>query len=229
MGEVLIETHDLVKEYANGSVIRALDDVSLAVRTGELVAIAGPSGSGKSTLLNVIGTLDRPTSGRIMVDGMDLSTLSGDNLAAFRREEIGFIFQLFNLFPALSALENVMLPLIPYRHSLPFDLDARAREILETVGLRDRLDNRPGELSGGEQQRVAIARALINQPKIVLADEPTGNLDSKSGANIVSLIRRLNLDLGVTILLVTHDAAIARLADRVLSLADGRLLDPVTM
>jgi putative ABC transport system ATP-binding protein len=225
MNEALISTCEVVKEYSNGPIVRALDQVSIEIPKGQFVAISGPSGSGKSTLLNIIGGMDFPTTGEVVVDDVEVNAISGDALADFRRQKIGFIFQLFHLLPGLSAHENVMLPLIPYRRTLAFDLGSRAHDLLETVGLLDRVDHRPGELSGGELQRVAIARALVNGPKIILADEPTGNLDSKSGAGIVSLLRRINDDLNVTILLVTHDASLARRADYVLNLKDGRIVD----
>ncbi|MCL7455445.1 MAG: ABC transporter ATP-binding protein, partial [Anaerolineae bacterium] len=219
---------NLTKVYGDGAEARALDGVSLEVGDGEFLAITGPSGSGKTTLLNLIGTLDHPTSGRVVVDGADVNTLRGDALADFRRQKIGFIFQLFNLVPMLTALENVMLPLLPYRRGLSFNLKERAQELLEVVGLGERLHHLPGQLSGGEQQRVAIARALVNHPKVILADEPTGNVDSKAGQEIVDLLRRLNRELGLTVVLVTHDAALASQADRMVALRDGRLWHPPT-
>lgn len=220
----MITTENLTKIYTDGAPVRALDDVTLEIAAGEFVAITGPSGSGKSTLLNLIGTLDRPTSGRVVVDGVDVGTLRGNALADFRRERIGFVFQMFHLVPTLTALENVMLPLVPYRRGLKFRLEERARELLETVGLGDRLHHLPGQLSGGEQQRVAIARALINTPKVILADEPTGNLDSQAGAEIVALLRQLNRERGVTVLVATHNEAVAQAADRILRLRDGRIV-----
>lgn len=220
----MMTTENLTKIYTDGAPVRALDAVTIEVAAGEFVAITGPSGSGKSTLLNLIGTLDRPTSGRVVVDGVDVSTLRGNALADFRRERIGFVFQMFHLVPTLTALENVMLPLVPYRRGLKFRLQERARELLETVGLGDRLHHLPGQLSGGEQQRVAIARALINTPKVILADEPTGNLDSRAGAEIVALLRQLNRERGVTVLVATHNDAVAQAADRILRLRDGRLV-----
>jgi putative ABC transport system ATP-binding protein len=221
--DLIVETENLTKVYADGASVRALDGVTLTVGEGEFLVVTGPSGSGKTTLLNLIGTLDRPTSGHVAVNGVDVSTLSGDALADFRREHIGFVFQLFNLIPVLTTLENVMLPLIPYRRGLPFNLGARAREMLEAVGLEKRLDHLPGQLSGGEQQRVAIARALINQPQVILADEPTGNVDSKAGEEIVGLLRRLNRESGLTVVLVTHNITVAAQADRVVRLRDGRV------
>ncbi|MGB9777173.1 MAG: ABC transporter ATP-binding protein [Anaerolineae bacterium] len=220
----MIATENLTKIYTDGAPVRALEDVTLEIAAGEFVAVTGPSGSGKSTLLNLIGTLDRPTSGRVVVDGVDVGTLRGNALADFRRERIGFVFQMFHLVPTLTALENVMLPLVPYRRGLKFRLEARARELLEAVGLGDRLHHLPGQLSGGEQQRVAIARALVNTPKVILADEPTGNLDSQAGAEIVALLRQLNRERGVTVLVATHNEAVAQAADRILRLRDGRVV-----
>jgi putative ABC transport system ATP-binding protein len=205
--------------------VHALEDVSLAVAEGEFIAILGPYGSGKSTLLNLIGTLDQPTSGQIAIHGVDLSTLHGDALADFRRETIGFVFQLFNLVPTLNALENVTLPLLPYRRYLKFNLDERGRDLLTSMGLEDRLDHLPGQLAGGEQQRVAIGRALINSPRLILADEPTGNLDIKTGQDIIDILHGLNRRDGLTLILVTHDNAIASQADRIVHLKDGRLLE----
>jgi ABC-type lipoprotein export system ATPase subunit len=223
-GHVVI-TEGLTKEYPLGpTMVIALHEVSLTIGQGEFLAVVGPSGSGKTTLLNLIGTLDVPTRGRVLVDGVDVSTLKGNQLADFRRAKIGFVFQLFNLIPVFTALENVMLPLLPYRRGLPFKLEARAHELLAAVGLGERLHHLPGQLSGGEQQRVAIARALLNTPRLILADEPTGNVDSQTGVDIVSLLRRLNREQGLTMVLVTHNEAIAAQADRVVHLRDGKLL-----
>ncbi len=219
----IVQTESLTKEYGDGTSVRALDSVSLSIVQGEFLAILGPSGSGKSTLLNLIGTLDTSTSGQIIMDGTDLGTLRGDALADFRRAKIGFIFQLFNLVPTLNALENVILPLLPYQRGLKFNLKKRARELLEEVRLEKRLDHLPGQLSGGEQQRVAIARALINSPRFLLADEPTGNLDRKTGSEIMQLLVRLNRDDGLTLIMVTHDNAVASQAHRTVSMRDGRL------
>ena len=221
--QLIVQTESLTRDYGDGTSVRALDGVSLSIAYNEFVAVAGPSGSGKSTLLNLIGTLDRPTAGRVVIDGIDIGTLKGDALADFRREKIGFVFQLFNLVPTLNALENVMLPLIPYRSALIFNLEGQARELLKSMGLENRFYHLPGQLSGGEQQRVAIARALINSPSLILADEPTGNLDTKIGEEIMRLLRQLYWEEGLTVILVTHDAAIAAQADRVLHLKDGRL------
>jgi len=220
----MIVTENLTKIYTVSAPVRALDGVTLEIAAGEFVAVTGPSGSGKSTLLNLIGTLDRPTSGRIVVDGVDVGALRGNALADFRRERIGFVFQMFHLVPTLTALESVMLPLLPYRRGLRFRLEERARELLEIMGLGDRLHHLPGQLSGGEQQRVAIARALINNPKVLLADEPTGNLDSKVGMEIISLLRQLNRERGITVIVATHNPAVAREADRIIQLQDGKIV-----
>jgi len=186
--------------------------------------IRGPSGSGKSTLLNIIGTLDCPTSGKVILDKVDVSTLKGNALADFRREKIGFIFQLFHLVPTLTVLENVILPLLPFRRKLPFRLTNRAKELLENVGLENRVNHLPGQLSVGEQQRTAIVRALINRPCLILADEPTGNLDSQSGKEVLRLLRELNRQEGITFILATHDRLIASQADRAVFIKDGRLV-----
>lgn len=220
-----VQTQALNKTYEGGAHVLALEDISLAVSEGEFLAILGPSGSGKSTLLNLIGTLDEPTSGQIAIRRVDLSTLHGDALADFRRETIGFVFQLFNLVPTLNALENVTLPLLPYRRSLKFNLEGRGRELLMSMGLEDRLGHLPGQLAGGEQQRVAIARAMINSPRLILADEPTGNLDMKTGQDIIDILHVLNREEGLTLIVVTHDRAIALQADRIVHLKDGRLLE----
>lgn len=219
----LARTEDLTKTYSDGISIPALNGVTMTVRSCEFLAIVGPSASGKTTLLNLLGTLDRPTSGRVVVDGVDVSELRGDALADFRRKTLGFVFQLFNLVPALTALENVMLPLLPYRRGLPFKLEMRASELLRSMGLEARLKHLPSQLSGGEQQRVAIARALVNDPKLVLADEPTGSLDTTTGKEIVALLRQLSRDLGVTIVAVTHDPDLSSSADRTMYLCDGKL------
>lgn len=217
----MIAVENLVRVYGGRAPVQALRGVTLQVHAGEFVAIQGPSGSGKSTLLHLIGALDRPTAGRVTVNGVELSRRNGDALADFRREKIGFVFQVFHLLPALTALENVMLPLCPYRRRLAFDLRTRAREMLAAVGLGARIDHLPGELSGGEQQRVAIARALVNHPTYLLADEPTGNLDTATAQEIVRLLEQVRRDHGVTIVLVTHDATVAAHADRVVRLRAG--------
>ena len=203
---------------------KALENVSLQVDRGELVAIVGPSGSGKSTLLNLIGGLDRPTGGTITIEGESLSTLSDDDLTRVRRDKIGFIFQFFNLLPTLNCLENVALPL-HLRHWTRPKIEERSRELLKMVQLEHRMEHLPDELSGGERQRVAIARALSVFPPILLADEPTGNLDSATGAEILKLIHDLHRRLDSTILIVTHDAGVAEQCQRIIKLRDGRIVE----
>jgi len=219
---MIIEAHSLVKVYRlGGGEVRALDGVDLEVDSGEMLAITGPSGSGKSTLMQVIGCLDRVDSGSYVLAGEDVSKLSEDQLADIRNRRIGFVFQTFNLLPRMNALENVELPLLYAGHS---DAKDRAAEALAAVGLSDRMHHEPSQLSGGQRQRVAIARALITDPAIVLADEPTGNLDSKTGDEIMAVLRHLN-DQGRTIILVTHEPDIARLCRRQVRLRDGRVVD----
>ncbi len=220
MSESIVIARDLVKTYEHGRT-RALDGVSLEIASGEFVAIWGPSGSGKSTLLNLIGALDKPDSGELFVDGEDLTRSHGD-LADFRARTVGFIFQLHNLIPSLTALENVLIPTLGLKGARR-EAHRRARELLERVGLGDKAHRRPPELSGGERQRVAVARALVNNPKIVLADEPTGSLDSKTEKHVLDLLRELHAERGVTVILVTHDPRVAQSADRVIELWDGRV------
>ncbi|KYH36111.1 MAG: macrolide ABC transporter ATP-binding protein [Candidatus Bathyarchaeota archaeon B23] len=220
----IIRGEGLVKEYAQGGrPVRALDGVDLTVEGGEFLAIMGPSGSGKSTLLHIIGALDRPTEGRLLIRGVDLSELSDVDLAELRNREIGFVFQFFNLIPRMDALRNVELPLaiagVPRE-----ERRRRAMELLKLVGLGDRVTHRPGELSGGEQQRVAIARALANDPSIILCDEPTGNLDSKTGEEVIGLMKELNQESGKTFIIVTHDPTVAQMTERILYLHDGRIV-----
>lgn len=220
--ELILADH-LVKEYGSGGVeLRALDDVSLTVASGELVALMGASGSGKSTLLNILGCLDRPTSGRYLLAGNDVSRLDRAQLAEVRNGWIGFVFQSFNLLARSSALENVELPLI-YAGLGRRERTERALHALERVGLSDRARHRPTQLSGGQQQRVAIARAIVHRPALLLADEPTGNLDSKTGVQVMALFQEL-WQAGLTILYVTHDAGIAAYASRVVVLRDGRIV-----
>jgi len=217
----VVETVDLVKVYGDGDAVRALDGVTLTIRAGEFVAVMGPSGSGKSTLLNILGALDRPTSGVCRVSGQDLARVK--DLDRFRSKTVGFVFQLHNLIPTLTAVENVEVPL--YEESISTaSRRQRAEEVLGLVGLADRLHFLPNQLSGGQRQRVAIARSLANRPSLILADEPTGNLDSKSTDEIMDLMRRLNRDYGTTFVVVTHNPAVARTADRIVSLRDGRVL-----
>jgi putative ABC transport system ATP-binding protein len=221
--EYTVETEDLAKYYQMGPItIKALDGISVKIRRGEYVSVMGPSGSGKTTFFNMIGGLDRPTRGQVYIDEVDISKLDAYELAWLRCRKIGYIFQTFNLIPVLTAMENVMLPMI--FAGVPRDERMRrARELLETVGLGDRLNHRPMELSGGQQQRVAIARALANDPVIVLADEPTGNLDLHTGLHIINLIRKLNEEKGVTIVTATHDLKMIDVSDRIFWIRDGKV------
>ncbi|HLF26685.1 MAG TPA: ABC transporter ATP-binding protein [Anaerolineae bacterium] len=215
----MIEIENVTKVYPMGQTeVRALDGVSLQIADGEWVAITGPSGSGKSTLMAIIGCLDSPTSGVYRLDGLDVAKMRDDDLAAVRNKKIGFVFQQFNLLARTSALENVELPLL---YSSTNHRREKAKAALEAVGLGDRLTHRPNELSGGQQQRVAIARALVTEPSILLADEPTGNLDSRTGAELMALIGELHRTRGLTVIFVTHDPAIAANAQRVIPLKDG--------
>jgi len=217
----LLEAKDVKKTYRMGRVlVPALRGVTFNVEEGKFVAVFGPSGSGKSTLLHVLGGLDRPDEGEVFVDGIGFSTLNDNALAEVRLRKIGFVFQFFNLLPRLTALRNVELPLTLADMSEK-DSIKKAEEMLKLVGLGDRMNHRPSEMSGGEQQRVAMARALINDPKIVLADEPTGNLDTKTGREIVQLMKRLNEEKGQSFVVVTHDPAIAETANRIIYLKDG--------
>jgi putative ABC transport system ATP-binding protein len=218
----MIDLTAVSKTFDGKRTVTALDNVSLRVGTGDMVSIVGPSGSGKSTLLNLIGGLDRATSGEISIDGEVLSGLSNDQLTRVRRDKIGFVFQFFNLLPALTCLENVSIPL-HLRGWARKKIDGRARELLALVGLEQRLEHLPEELSGGERQRVAIARALSVYPPILLADEPTGNLDTHTGEDILRLIHDLHDRLGATVLVVTHDRAVAESCPRTLTLRDGRV------
>jgi putative ABC transport system ATP-binding protein len=206
--------------------VRALDGVTFEVGAGEMVAVMGPSGSGKSTLLHLLGGLDQATSGSIRVDGIELTGLEDDALTRVRRDKIGFIFQFFNLLPTLSAFDNVALPMRLQKKAAS-DVRDRATKFLELVGLAARADHLPDELSGGECQRVAIARALVMAPKVLLADEPTGNLDTKTGAEILALLRSINRDIGSTLVMVTHDSGAAAACDRILRLQDGKLVADV--
>jgi len=226
LSQAVIQIQDLVKVYTMGEVeVRALDGVSLSIQPGEFVAVMGPSGSGKSTFMNIVGCLDRPTSGKYLLDGTDVSSLNRDQRAEIRNEKIGFVFQAFNLLARTSALENVELPLI---YSSGGENAARraekARQCLAIVGLAGREDHFPSQLSGGQQQRVAIARALINEPKMILADEPTGNLDSRTSEEVMSVFQRLN-DEGKTVVLITHEPDIAGFARRVVVFRDGRVVE----
>ncbi len=223
-GRIMIQLDGLRRVYRMESLaVEALRGIDLTLAEGEFAAIMGASGSGKSTLMNILGCLDRPTAGRYLLDGRDVSTFSRDQLARIRNHAIGFVFQDFHLLPRTSALENVELPLLYSSEPLSWkEIHARAREALRVVGLEDRMEHKPAELSGGQQQRVAIARALVTRPRLLLADEPTGNLDSRIGLEIIDMIQRLNRE-GLTIIMVTHEPDIARAASRIITLRDGHV------
>ncbi len=217
----ILRIEDLCKTYGKGETeVRALDRVSFSVQKGEFVAIIGPSGSGKSTLLHILGGVDRPTSGRVMVENTDLYRLDESRLAVFRRRQIGLIYQFYNLIPVLDVEENITLPVLLDGHKVD---KGHLKELVETLGLQGRLHHLPNQLSGGQQQRVSIGRALINHPAIVLADEPTGNLDSKNSAEIIALLKMFHRAYQQTLLIITHDERIALQADRVISIEDGRI------
>lgn len=221
MAEGIIRTEKLTKIYGKGyTEVRALDGINLSVKKGEFLVVMGPSGSGKTTLLNMLGALDKPTSGEVFLDEVQISRVPERRLYKVRREKVGFIFQTYYLVPTMNALENVLVPTLPLGKD---QFRERARELLGEVGLAKRAHHRPSQLSGGEQQRVAIARALVLDPPIVLADEPTGNLDSKTGQEIVNLMRRLDKERGKTFVTVTHDPAITKVADRVVKILDGKI------
>jgi ABC-type lipoprotein export system ATPase subunit len=224
--ETLIETRELTKVYGDGQGVRALDGVDLVINEGEMLTVMGPSGSGKSTLLNMLGGLDRPTDGRVLIDGRDLSEVR--NLDTFRAQTVGFVFQLHNLLPTLTALENVEVPMRgqPIRRRARRD---RAKELLELIGLSDRMNHLPSQLSGGQRQRVAVARALANQPRLILADEPTGSLDTTAGDEIMHLLADLNTSQGTTIIVVSHDRRVARATNRILTMRDGRITNDHTV
>jgi len=222
MSEYVIDINSLTKIYQTGKTdFKALNTVTLKIRKGDFVAIMGPSGSGKSTLMNIIGCLDRPTSGTVIIDGENISIVSDNELAEIRGRKIGFIFQKFNLIPTMTALKNIALPMV-FLGGTKADRDRRSAELLGKVGLTNWATHRPSELSGGQQQRIAIARALSNNPSIILADEPTGNLDTKTGEQILELLVALNNE-GKTILLVTHAIALKRFANRVINMLDGEI------
>lgn len=221
----ILKVENLTKTYGSGeNLVHAVDDVSFSVEKGEFVAIVGASGSGKSTLLHLIGGVDRPTSGKIFVDGNDISKMNDDKLAVFRRRQVGIVYQFYNLIPILTVEENI---------TLPCDLDGRGvdRErlemILDSFGLRARIKHLPNQLSGGQQQRTSIARALINNPSLVLADEPTGNLDSKSSEEVMSMLKMCNQSYGQTVIMITHNLDIAKQADRIITISDGKIVEEV--
>ena len=223
MSTDVVAIHHVSKIFDGGdNRVVALDNVSLTIAKGEMVGIMGPSGSGKSTLMTIIGLLDVPTSGTYLLDGIETSGLDRTAQAGVRNQKLGFIFQHFNLLPRLTALQNVALPMVYARVGMG-EREARAKAALEAVGLGNRLNNRPNELSGGQKQRVAIARALVNNPAILLADEPTGALDSRTGHEIMALFRQLNREQGITVVVVTHDAEVGKQMDRIVSLRDGQL------
>ena len=220
----IIETRDLVKVYNSGVRVVAIDGISLTIDRGDIVAVMGPSGSGKSTLMNILGCLDKPTTGKYLLEGIDVGNFDSDQLAHIRSQKIGFVFQTFNLLARTSALENVELPLI-YSGVSARKRREMALEALGSVGLSGREGHYPNQLSGGEQQRVAIARALVNSPAIILADEPTGNLDTKSSNEIISIFQRLNIEKGITVIIVTHDSDIAAFTRRNIIFRDGRVAE----
>ncbi len=221
----VISVQALTKIYSMGDVdVRALRGVSLDIEAGEFVAVTGPSGSGKSTFMHILGCLDRPTQGHYMLDGRDVSRLSRDELAEVRQKKIGFVFQGFNLLSRTTALDNVELPLLYGKGIRTSERHKRAKEMLTAIGLTDRMDHFPNQLSGGQQQRVAIARALINRPSILLADEPTGNLDSRTSVEVMDIFQRLNTESGITVLVITHERDIAEYGSRIIRFRDGKVL-----
>ena len=217
----ILQTEHLSKTYGTGeNAVHALDDISFSVEKGEFVSIIGPSGSGKSTLLHILGGVDRPSSGRVLMDGCDVYEQDDDALAVFRRRQVGLIYQFYNLIPVLNVVENMTLPVLMDGRKIN---EERLAELLDTLGLKGRTNNLPNQLSGGQQQRVSIGRALMNAPSVVLADEPTGNLDSKNSQEIVELLRSSNLKYNQTLIVITHDESIALQADRIIAIEDGRI------
>jgi lipoprotein-releasing system ATP-binding protein len=224
MDEILIKTVGITKDFGEIEKTRVLFGIDMEIRTGEFTSMIGSSGSGKSTLLNILGALDRPTSGQVIIDDTDLSQLDDDQLAFFRNRTMGFIFQSHFLLPQFTVLENVLIPYLIYRGKAPSEIRKQALELLDRVGIIHRKDNRANAISGGEQQRVAIARSLINNPRMVLADEPTGNLDSANTQNVFAMLRDINRDYQTTFIMVTHDKDLAMRADRLLELKDGLIV-----
>jgi len=223
MSEYIVETESLCRRYQiGGETVKALDNVSIEIKRGRYVSIVGPSGSGKTTLFNMIGGLDRPSEGKVFIDKVDVSKLDAYELAWLRCHKVGYIFQTFNLIPVLTALENVCLPMI-FAGTQKSERMKKAENLLEVVGLKSRINHRPSELSAGQQQRVAIARALANDPALILADEPTGNLDSNTGLEIINILKRMNREKGVTIIAATHDIKIIDVSDDVVWLSDGKI------
>jgi len=223
MSEYIVETESLCRRYQiGGETVKALDNVSIEIKRGRYVSIVGPSGSGKTTLFNMIGGLDRPSEGKVFIDKVDVSKLDAYELAWLRCHKVGYIFQTFNLIPVLTALENVCLPMI-FAGTQKSERMKKAENLLEMVGLKSRINHRPSELSAGQQQRVAIARALANDPALILADEPTGNLDSNTGLEIINILKRMNREKGVTIIAATHDIKIIDVSDDVVWLSDGKI------
>lgn len=229
MDEVLIKTEGITKDFGQKVKTRVLFGIDLEIKAGEFTSLIGNSGSGKSTLLNIIGTLDRPTEGRVIIDGTDLSHLNDDGLALFRNRTIGFIFQSHFLLPQFTVLENVLIPYLIYAGQAPADIRQRAVDLLDRVGLSHRQENRANAISGGEQQRVAIARSLINKPRLILADEPTGNLDSSNAEIIFTMLREINREYQTSFIMVTHDKALAYRADRLLGLKDGQIVEDLDL
>lgn len=222
----ILQLQNVVKYYGSGAVVKALDGIGFAVTAGSFIAVMGASGSGKSTLLNIISTVDTPSAGTVKIEGIATAKLSDKQAAAFRRDKLGFIFQDYNLLDTLTVAENIALPL-DLRHMPPLSIDGEVRRVAETFGIRDQLDKFPYELSGGQRQRVACARAIITKPALILADEPTGALDSKNGKALMDTFTYMNTELGATVLTVTHDASVASYAGRVLFLKDGKLFDEI--
>lgn len=229
MDNILLKTDNITKEFGKEIKSQVLFGINLEIHAGEFISMIGASGSGKSTLLNILGALDRPTTGAVMIDGTNLGLLNDDQLAYFRNRTIGFIFQSHFLLPQFTVLENVLIPYLIYAGKAPKEIRARALELLDRVGLSHRRDNRANAISGGEQQRVAIARSLMNNPGLILADEPTGNLDSKNTQNVFELLKAINRDYQTTFIMVTHDHTLAEKCDRLLELKDGLIIQDLNL